>query len=44
MLILLVRLWLRVFIKLQPLHLSLWRACPELVSGEIEREDIKFVT
>ncbi len=31
-----------VFIKLQPLHLSLWRACPELVSGEIKREDKKI--
>ena len=34
-----VQLWLRVFIKLQPLYLSLWRACPELVSGEIKREE-----
>ena len=34
-----VRLGERVFIKLQPLYLSLWRACPELVSGEIKRED-----
>jgi len=33
---------LRVFIKLQPLYLSLWRACPELVSGEIKREDKKI--
>jgi len=39
-----VQLRLGVFIKLQPLHLSLWRTCPELISGEIKREDKKFVT